>query len=196
MATKGAIEVKFTEAQQKAVADVAREYFYQLRERIRDFSDTIADTLTISRQPFRVQKNQWRMRIASPYFFSGILDLGRRSVSPLQSGVLIWFRNIEDDPRVSGGLDYPKTYGEAQARRLTQADYEHGLAMNRLAYANGEEPHMLVRPFSRAFEGFNFSVQAFTRLSTAQKRLAIEPIKQYAKDIIESRLPRRRINLY
>lgn len=196
MATQGAIDVKFTERQQAAVAAVTKEYYYQLRERIREFSNTIADTLTISRQPYKVQNGQWRMRIASPYFFSGILDFGRRSVSPINSSMLIWFRNIEDDPRVEGGLDYPKTYDEAQARRLTQGQYEYGLEMNRLAYQNGDEPYMIVRPFSRPFEGFNFSVQAFTRLSTAQKRLAIEPIKQYAKDVIQLRFPRRRINLY
>jgi hypothetical protein len=187
MASKSAIDVKFEQRQQAAVAAVSREYYFQLRERIREFSDTIADTLTISRQPYKTAKGSWRMRIASPYFFSGILDFGRRAVQG--NPLLIWFRNIEDDPRVDGGTNYPKTYQEAGLRRLTQAQYEYGLQRNREAYDAGQDPYMLVRPASREFLGFNFTTQAFTRLSTAQKRIALEPLKQYAKEVIQLRLP-------
>lgn len=185
------LEVKFTAAKRQAVIDLAREYYRRLREESAQYSFTISTTLRISEKPYEV-KGGYRMRISSPYFWAGILDQGRGPVHARER-MLIWFRDPEDDPRLIDG--YPKTVAEARGRRLTQAEYEFGLMMNRIAYANKDQPFMLVRPSSAGFPGFQFTVKAAEVLNAKQRRRLVKPILDYAAALFRKIFPKRRIKI-
>ena len=93
-------------------------------------------------------KDSDAVRLYSPYFWSGFLDLGRGPVYPSRSSVLVWFANpLRDDPRLRSG--YPRS--KSAQRRLTAAESKRGLRINKLHEKSGKDPFMIV---SRGVDGF------------------------------------------
>lgn len=124
-------------------------------------SRTLATTyeVTISRRGRRD-----RVRVFSPYAYSGIIDRGRRAI---RGPVMIWFNRRSDDPRERGA-----PYRRLRDRpSLTDAQYRRGLEENAKRREAGLPPYMIVRRASSAVAPANI-----TRDSLIELRQEVEDI--------------------
>ncbi len=109
-----------------------------------------------------------------PHYWAVYVHDGRGVVTPKRAKWLVWFPEIQNDPRVAGGADYPVRVN--QIRRLTRAQWLAGLAENRRRRAAGLEPYMVVSKRSGPARGVPFF-----------EMLRLEP---EAADIVEPELDR------
>lgn len=77
-----------------------------------------------------------------PHYWAVYLHDGRGPVWPDRARYIVFFRRIEDDPRVDGGKNYPVRASDI--RKLSSSEYNYGLLRNRLAAQQGLPPYMYV----------------------------------------------------
>lgn len=114
--------------------------------------------------PVGFSSGTWpRAELRIPHYWSVIAHEGRGPVRPVQARVLVWFANPKNDPRNRDG--YPVRLEDR--RRLTAAEYEQGLWMNRLRAMQGLPPYMIVTSVSGPARGvpwFSINAEGFVGL--------------------------------
>ena len=121
-----------------------------------------------------------RLVIRTPYYWAKFLDQGRGPVSPVRAKKLIFFVNIEDDPRVGGGSDYPRTHRDI--RRLTAEEFALGMEINRaLATPDNKMPFMVVTDFSGPAAGEHFFKRGMAGLNLFAAKVIREELGAYMR---------------
>lgn len=80
-------------------------------------------------------------RLEIPHYWAVYVHDGRGPFGARRARFLVWFRNPNNDPRLSGGLQ-PERY--SQVRRLTKQQFQFWLNENRRAFDRGTIPPMIV----------------------------------------------------
>lgn len=100
-----------------------------------------------------------------PHYWAVWVHDGRGPVAPTERTWLVWFQNPKDDPRTAGGRNYPVRVSDVV--RLTQAQWEDGLAENARRRKAGQEPYMIVTKhagpvrFPESFAFFEAGMESF-----------------------------------
>ena len=119
-----------------------------------------------------------------PHYWAVYLHDGRGVVTPDEKTWLVWFHNPQDDPRTSGGADYPVR--AADIRRLTPEEWAEGLERNAEARAAGLPPYMIVTKlagpveFPMSFEWFEAGMSGFSSLAAP---IVLEEFDRYVRSL-------------
>ena len=149
-------------------------------------SKTIATTYQA--QVIRAQDSD-AVRVYSPYFWSGFLDLGRGPVYPRRSSLLVWYREpLRDDPRLRAG--YPRS--RSAQRKLTAAEYKRGLRINKIYEAAGRDPFMIVARGADGFVGKGFTEAARPSVERQGRAAVQEELQEWLSETL-SDLPKGRV---
>jgi len=102
--------------------DLARKMAEQVRERVRTLieSDTLKRSLEIR---VTVNGTEIGADIFLPQYWAVYYHDGRGPVRPINGKFLVYFADIEDDPRVSGGRNYPIHASQIRRLRLDPAEF-------------------------------------------------------------------------
>ena len=146
----------------------------------RPASRTLASTYTIRRKYTKLQST---VTLASPYFWAGILDEGRKEVIPKRATFLLWFRNpLRDDPRLRGGW----VRRAEDAPRMTSAQFQYWARENRLARADGRPEPMIVARRAGPFAGRHFSHKADERINLEINRLIQQELDAFLRQTTQT----------
>lgn len=107
-----------------------------------------SDTLRAAMQLI-IEESEFRARVFVPHYWAVYLHDGHNEINPVSARKLVFFDDWMDDPRRNGVR--PERF--SQERRLTKAEYEHGLQMNAERAARGQRPFMYVVNSTRAVKG-------------------------------------------
>lgn len=80
-------------------------------------------------------------KLSIPYYWAIYVHDGRGPVTMPPGKFMVYFRNIEDDPRIRGG--YAKTRADRQ--HLSPGEFQYFMEINRQARALGQPPVMIVK---------------------------------------------------
>lgn len=96
-----------------------------------------------------IEESDARARVFVPHYWAVYLHDGHNGINPRTARKLVFFDDPADDPRRPNGP--PERFsGE---RRLTKAEYERGLEINRERAARGLRPFMYVVDSTRSQRG-------------------------------------------
>lgn len=121
----------------QAVERASRKTFQSLRSAALPHSRTLYTTM--ERSTLSVRGRTKSVTLSSPFFWSTIVDQGRKGFTSGTS-MIAYFKDIKDDPRVRGG--YHKSYARAMATRLRlpSAEFREAVATGRLRLARSVGP--------------------------------------------------------
>ena len=129
-------------------------------------------------------------KLQIPHYWAVYVHDGRSQITK-STGFLVFFRDISDDPRVSGG--FPVRASEI--RRLTRDQFRAGLEANRQHLANGGDPFtapmIVVRQVgpTRGAEFFTKGMASFLEQEAAP--LIAAEFDQYVQSLVDDGLHER-----
>lgn len=107
-------------------------------------------------------------RVTVPFHWALYVHDGRRRVVAPAGHYLCFFPNKRDDPRTSGGTDYPATPAiQRAAHKLNAEEFYFYLEENRLRQEAGQEPVMIVTrtvgPVTKKIQFFDVGLRPLQR---------------------------------
>lgn len=114
-------------------------------------------------------------RVVSSYYFFSAWNNGRKKVKRPRDKPMVYFPNIEDDPRVTD--DYPRTPGKRRSLRTLLSDEE----FRRMR----KEGTLRITTRTKAVKGENFVKPALVEARKNIRAAGIGEIQKSARDIIK-----------
>ncbi len=123
--------------------DLVRKMAQRIRERVR----TLIESRTLQRSlDFRIVTDGTNVgaEIFLPQYWAVYYHDGRGPVRPVNGKFIVYFADIEDDPRVQGGRNYPTRAAQIRRLRLDPEEFRRLVAEGRLIVkrsAGSSQPH-------------------------------------------------------
>ena len=130
----------------------------------RTVSRALSIQLDFSRRPEAVITH-----LVVPHYWAVYYHDGRGPVKPILGKYIVWFKSIEDDPRVAGGRSYPVRTGEIKRLSLTKAAFRRMVREGKLIVTKRAKPFRGVKFFDRMAKG----------MPTRTARIALPIFRQF-----------------
>jgi len=104
----------------------------------------------------------WKARLAVPHYWAIYYHDGRGPVRPKRGRFLVYFRSIEDDPRVRPSSASPERYTQTKRLRLKPETFRRLVAQGKMIVTTGVGP-AAPNPFFRKLNDFSGRAGRITR---------------------------------
>lgn len=156
---------------------LARKMAEKLRERVRFAipSRTLRNSIQV--RVTVADPNYIGAEIFLPQYWAVYYHDGRGPVRPRNGKYLVYFANIEDDPRVAGGKDYPTRTSQIRRLRLSPEEFRAAVQEGKLIVRKSVGPSTPHRFFDK-LEGRAVPLTAGQVLADfrAHAKLALEDV--------------------
>lgn len=129
--------------------ELARKMAERLRERVR----SLIESKTLQRSLEVRLTVEGRQRIGAdiflPQYWAVYYHDGRGPVTPVNGKFIVYFADIEDDPRVNGGKDYPIRSSQIRRLRLDPEEFRRLVEAGKLIVRKSVGPSRPHRFFDR-----------------------------------------------
>lgn len=120
--------------------DLARKMADRLRERVRSLIESRTLQRSLEVRVTVVGKDKIGAEIYLPQYWAVYYHDGHGPVTPVNGKFIVYFTSIEDDPRVSGGKDYPVRSSQIRRLRLDPTEFRRLVEEGKLVVKRSTGP--------------------------------------------------------
>lgn len=103
--------------------ELAQKMASVIRERVRTMIESATLKRSIDTRVVIDEGGRVGAHVFLPQYWAVYYHDGRGPVTPVNGRFIVYFQNIEDDPRVSGGRNYPVRAAQIRRLRLDPAEF-------------------------------------------------------------------------
>ena len=140
---------------------------------------------------YTINKSAQTVNIGTDYYWAGIYHDGRTTAygNPL----LVWFRDIKDDPRFAGFASGSRPRKPTQIRSLTSKEFRDFQRLNRLRREQGRPEVMIVARASGPFKGVPFLEEGLADFGGTAENIAGRELENFYVEDVKKLLQRTRV---